>query len=209
MTPIPRPFVRMPSSKPFPTGEGSQIVLPDGKEGRYATPQSTGQGTAVVLALGSNLGDRAQTLVAAAREIGAIEGLELTGVSDLYESAAVKPGGVDHDAPSYLNAVVTATYTGEPAALLRAVNRIEAAHGRERVERWGDRTLDIDIITFGGLVLSDEKLTIPHPRAWERDFVLAPWLQLDPDAVVPGRGPVKDLLAAVGTTVRVYAGGDR
>jgi 2-amino-4-hydroxy-6-hydroxymethyldihydropteridine diphosphokinase len=121
----------------------------------------------------------------------------------------VKPGGVDHDAPSYLNAVVTATYTGEPAALLQAVNRIEDAHGRERVERWGDRTLDIDIITFGGLVLSDEKLTIPHPRAWERDFVLAPWLQLDPDAVVPGRGPVKHLLAATGTTVRVYAGGDR
>lgn len=189
MTPIPRPFVRMPSSQPL--------------------PRSMEQGTAVVLALGSNLGDRAQTLVAAAREIGAIEGLELTGVSDLYESAAVKLGGVDHDAPSYLNAVVTAAYTGEPAALLRAVNRIEDAHGRERAERWGDRTLDIDIIAFGDLVLSDEKLTIPHPRAWERDFVLAPWLQLDPDAVVPGRGPVKDLLDAVGTTVRVYAGGDR
>lgn len=191
MTPIPRPFVRMLSSKPL------------------RSPQPMGQATAVVLALGSNLGDRAETLVAAAREIGAIVGLELTAVSDLYESAAVKPDGVDHDAPSYLNAVVTATYTGEPAALLQAVNRIEDAHGRERVERWGDRTLDIDIIAFGDLVLSDERLTIPHPRAWERDFVLAPWLQLDPDAVVAGRGPVKDLLAALRTTVRVYAGGDR
>ncbi|HYI34062.1 MAG TPA: 2-amino-4-hydroxy-6-hydroxymethyldihydropteridine diphosphokinase [Glaciibacter sp.] len=162
-----------------------------------------------MLALGSNLGDREAILSAAMREIAAIDGLELTGASDLYESAAVKPGGVDLDAPAYLNAVVTALYSGEPHALLAAVNRIEADHGRERSEHWGDRTLDIDIVTFGALISADETLTVPHPRAAERDFVLAPWLQLDPDAFLPGRGRVRDLLAALDTTVRVYAGGDR
>jgi 2-amino-4-hydroxy-6-hydroxymethyldihydropteridine diphosphokinase len=215
MSPIPRPHVRMPSAPHPSPAEGSQIALPEGDEGRFATPQrDTGTGSerpgeSVVLALGSNLGDRVGILLAAMREIAAIDGLELTGASDLYESAAVKPGGVDLDAPQYLNAVVTAVYSGEPHALLAAVNRIEADHGRERNEHWGDRTLDIDIVAFGGLVSADETLTVPHPRAAERDFVLAPWLQLEPDAVLPGHGRVVDLLAALDTTVRVYAGGDR
>jgi 2-amino-4-hydroxy-6-hydroxymethyldihydropteridine diphosphokinase len=215
MTPIPRPHVRMPATPPPSPAEGSQIALPEGDEGRFATPQrdagreSERSGEPVVLALGSNLGDRVAILSAAMREIADLDGLELTGASDLYESAAVKPGGVDLDAPRYLNAVVTAVYSGEPHALLAAVNRIEADHGRERSEHWGDRTLDIDIVTFGGLVSADETLTVPHPRAAERDFVLAPWLQLDPDAVLPGRGRVVDLLAALDNTVRVYAGDDR
>jgi 2-amino-4-hydroxy-6-hydroxymethyldihydropteridine diphosphokinase len=215
MSPIPRPHVRMPSTPRPSPAEGSQIALPEGDEGRFATPQGdAGRGTdragePVVLALGSNLGNRVAILSAAMREIAAIDGLELTGASDLYESAAVKPGGVDLDAPTYLNAVVTAFYTGEPHTLLAAVNRIEADHGRERSEHWGDRTLDIDIVTFGALISSDETLTVPHPRAAERDFVLAPWLQIDPDALLPGRGRVRDLLAALDTTVRVYAGGDR
>lgn len=193
MTPIPRPHVRMPSTTPQ----------------RDAGGESGRSGEPVVLALGSNLGDRVAILSAAMREIADIDGVELTGASDLYESAAVKPGGVDLEAPRYLNTVVTAVYTGEPHALLAAVNRIEADHGRERSEHWGDRTLDIDIITFGGLVSADETLTVPHPRAAERDFVLVPWLQLDPDAILPGRGHVVDLLAALDTTVRVYAGDDR
>ena len=100
-------------------------------------------------------------------------------------------------------------YSGAPRTLLAAVNRIEADHGRERVEHWGDRTLDIDIITFGDLVSDDPALTLPHPRAAERDFVLVPWLQLAPDALLPGRGRVDQLLATLGNTVRVYAGGDR
>lgn len=215
MTPIPRPHVRMPSTPPPSPAEGSHIALPEGDEGRSATRQrDTGSesgrsGKPVVLALGSNLGDRVAILSAAMREIADIDGVELTGASDLYESAAVKPGGVDLEAPRYLNAVVTAFYSGEPHTLLAAVNRIEADHGRERSEHWGDRTLDIDIVTFGELVSADETLTVPHPRAAERDFVLAPWLQLDPDAILPGRGRVVDLLATLDTTVRVYAGDDR
>lgn len=185
MTPIPRPHVRM-TGRPRPTA---------------ATP--------VVLALGSNLGDRVGTLTQAFREIGDIEGLELTAISPLYESAAVKLTGVDHEAPAYLNAVVTASYTGEPDALLAAVNRIEADHGRERAERWGDRTLDIDIVVFGTLTRADDLLTLPHPRAAERDFVLVPWLEIDPEAEIPGRGRVADLLSGMRTTVRVFAGGDR
>lgn len=155
-------------------------------------------GASVVLALGSNLGDRAVTLIDATRAIADLEGLDLVGVSPVFESAAVKPAGVDPDAPPYLNAVVTVRYTGDPFALLDAVNAIEHDLGRVRGERWGDRTIDIDIIVFGDLRLADERLTIPHPRAAERDFVLVPWLQLDPDAVLPGRGRVDALLAAIG-----------
>ncbi len=185
MTPIPRPHIRM---------------------GKPAGPQP---GTPVVLALGSNLGDRAGTITQAVREIGEIDGLELTGISSLYESAAVKLTGVDSEAPVYLNAVVTVSYTGEPETLLAAVNRIEADHGRERTERWGDRTLDIDIVAFGTLTRADDHLTLPHPRAAERDFVLVPWLETDPDAVIPGRGRVADLVAGMETTVRVFPGDDR
>lgn len=155
-------------------------------------------GVSVVLALGSNLGDRAGTLIGATRAIADLEGLDLVGVSPVFESAAVKPGGIDPEAPSYLNAVVTARYTGDPYTLLDAVNAIEHDLGRVRAERWGDRTIDIDIIVFGDLRLADERLTIPHPRAAERDFVLVPWLQLDPDAVIPGRGRVDMLLANIG-----------
>jgi 2-amino-4-hydroxy-6-hydroxymethyldihydropteridine diphosphokinase len=159
-------------------------------------------GASVVLALGSNLGDRAGTLIRATRAIADLEGLDLVGVSPVFESAAVKPGGVDAEAPPYLNAVVTARYTGDPYALLDAVNAIEHDLGRVRAERWGDRTIDIDIIVFGDLRLADERLTIPHPRAGERDFVLVPWLQLDPDAVLPGRGRVDALLASIGDGAR-------
>lgn len=158
-----------------------------------------------LLALGSNLGDRLATLGAAISDLEQVPGLELTGVSPVYESAAVKVTGVDDQAPRYLNLVVGIRYTGDPHTLLDAVNAIEDEHGRVRVERWGDRTLDIDIIVFGTASLHDERLTIPHPRAAERDFVLAPWLDLDPAAVLPGRGPVRALLAAIDTTVQRHA----
>ena len=156
----------------------------------------------VVLALGSNLGDRAVTLARAVADIADMPGAALVAVSPVYESAAVKPGGVDESAPRYLNAVVTIDYSGDPHSLLDAVNVIEARHGRVREERWGDRTLDIDLIVFGALTVDDERLTLPHPRAAERDFVLAPWLDLDGAAVIPDRGTVRDLLAVTGSTVR-------
>ena len=161
----------------------------------------TGSTERVVLALGSNLGDRAATLSEAVRDLAALPGAALMAVSPVYESAAVKPGGVDESAPRYLNAVLTIDYAGDPHGLLDAVNAIEAEHGRVRAERWGDRTLDIDLIVFGDLSVEDDRLTLPHPRAAERDFVLAPWLDVDSAAVIPGRGLVLDLLAATGNTV--------
>ncbi|WP_104177868.1 2-amino-4-hydroxy-6-hydroxymethyldihydropteridine diphosphokinase [Cryobacterium sp. Y50] len=159
-------------------------------------------GDRVVLALGSNLGDRAATLASAVRDLANLPGATLVAVSPGYESAAVKLDGVDERAPRYLNAVLTIDYSGDAYELLDAVNAIEAEHGRVRAERWGDRTLDIDIIAFGQLSIDDARLIVPHPRAAERDFVLAPWHDLDEQATVPGRGLVRDLLAATGNTVR-------
>ena len=162
------------------------------------TPQTA------VLALGSNLGDREATLAAAVREIADLAGAELTAISPVYASDAVKPDGVDLDAPGYLNLVVSLVWAGDPHALLDAVNGIENAHGRVREERWGDRTLDIDLICVGDLQIDDDRLTLPHPRAAERDFVLAPWADIAPDAEIPGRGRVTELLAVAARTARAH-----
>jgi 2-amino-4-hydroxy-6-hydroxymethyldihydropteridine diphosphokinase len=163
---------------------------------------------AAVLALGSNLGDREATVAAAVHAIAELPGVELTAVSPVYESDAVKPDGVDLAAPAYLNLVVTVRYAGTPHDLLDAVNGIEADHGRVREERWGDRTLDIDLISVGEARITDARLTLPHPRAAERDFVLAPWLDIDPDATLPGRGRVRDLLAAAPRTAHAHPLGE-
>lgn len=150
-----------------------------------------------VLSLGSNLGDREGTLRAAVRDIAALPGVVVTAVSGLVETPALKPEGVDEDAPAYLNAVVAVRSALDPAHLLSALNEIEHAHGRVRDIRWGDRTLDIDIVTYGVIRSDEPALTLPHPRAAERAFVLAPWLQVEPDAVLPGHGRVDELLAQV------------
>jgi 2-amino-4-hydroxy-6-hydroxymethyldihydropteridine diphosphokinase len=160
-----------------------------------------------VLAFGSNLGDREATIRAAIDDLRATPGILIDAVSHLYETAAVKPQGVDADAPAYLNAVALIRTSLHPEGLLGEVNRIEHEHGRVRAERWGDRTLDIDIVTFASVSRATPRLTLPHPRAAERDFVLVPWLEIDPDAVVPGRGRADALLAAIPqSTLRPYAG---
>lgn len=151
--------------------------------------------TRAVIAYGANLGDREATIDAAARELAETDGIELVGVSPVYESAAIKLDGVDHDAPGYLNGVLLVETSLEPLALLDVLQRIELEHGRVREERWGDRTLDLDLIDYGRLELHDERLELPHPRAWQRAFVLAPWHDVEPEASVPGRGPVARLLA--------------
>ncbi|MEN9737882.1 MAG: hypothetical protein RJA26_1115, partial [Actinomycetota bacterium] len=79
--------------------------------------------------------------------------------------------------------------------LLAALQSVETSHGRVRIERWGSRTLDLDIITYGDSVKSGKELTLPHPRAYQRPFVLVPWAQVDPDAVLPGHGSVAELAA--------------
>ena len=147
--------------------------------------------TAVALALGSNLGDRQDILQGAVDAIVGLPGVRVTAVSPVYETVPV--GGPAQ--PDYLNAVVLADAALPAHELLDRLHEIEAAFDRVRLVRWGPRTLDIDIITFGRDRSDDPELTLPHPRAHERAFVLAPWHDADPDAALPGRGPVGELLA--------------
>lgn len=113
-------------------------------------------------------------------------------VSPVYETVPV--GGPAQ--PDYLNAVLLARTSLPSLALLDRLHEVEAAFDRVREVRWGPRTLDIDIITVDGETSDDPELTLPHPRARERAFVLAPWHDADPRAVLPGHGPVSALLAA-------------
>jgi 2-amino-4-hydroxy-6-hydroxymethyldihydropteridine diphosphokinase len=149
-----------------------------------------------VLALGSNLGDRQDILQRAVDAVAGIEGVRLTGVSPAYETVPV--GGPPQ--PDYLNAVVLADVSIPSDELLDRVHEIEAAFDRVRAVRWGPRTLDIDIVTVAGERSDNPDLTLPHPRAHERAFVLAPWHDVDPGAVLPGYGPVADLLALADQT---------
>jgi 2-amino-4-hydroxy-6-hydroxymethyldihydropteridine diphosphokinase len=158
-----------------------------------------------VLSLGSNLGDREESIRSAIAEIDALDGVTVTSASGLYESAAVKESGVDDTAPAYLNAVIAVRSALHPQPLLDALSGIETRHGRIRTERWGDRTLDIDIVSFGGLRVDSDRLRIPHPRAAERAFVLAPWLEIQPDATLPGHGRIDALLARLPVSVRPFA----
>jgi 2-amino-4-hydroxy-6-hydroxymethyldihydropteridine diphosphokinase len=157
-----------------------------------------------VLSLGSNLGDREATIRAAVRDIAAVSGVVALKASALVETPALRPEGVDASAPAYLNAVLMVRSALDPHDLLAALNRIESAHGRVRGERWGDRTLDIDIVSCGAMRVDTAELTIPHARAAERAFVLAPWLEIDPDATLPGHGRVHDLMLATGQRVTPY-----
>jgi 2-amino-4-hydroxy-6-hydroxymethyldihydropteridine diphosphokinase len=174
-----------------------------------------GQGKEVVLALGSNLtlpprgtahrarglpdangsiSGRLANLRGAAAAIAAIPGVTVTAVSPVYETVPV--GGPAQ--PDYLNAVLLARTTLAPRELLARLHEIEADFDRAREVRWGPRTLDLDIITVEGITSDDPELTLPHPRAHERAFVLAPWHDADPAAELPGHGGVATLLAALG-----------
>jgi len=150
----------------------------------------------VALALGSNLGDSATVLQAAVDDLAALPGLRLGAVSAVYRTAPV--GGPEQ--PDYLNAVVVGETTFDPLALLTATQGVERAHHRVRDVRWGPRTLDVDVLALGDEVVDEPTLQVPHPRAHERAFVLVPWTDADPAAVIPGRGPVADLVAGVDWT---------
>ena len=150
----------------------------------------------VVLSVGSNLGDRLGTLQGCVQAIGDLPETDVLAVSPVYETAPV--GGPAQ--PDYLNAVLVIETGLAPRDLLAATQRIEADFGRVRAERFGPRTLDIDIVSFAGEVSDDPVLTLPHPRAHERAFVLAPWHDLDPAASLPGRGAVAALLAGALST---------
>jgi 2-amino-4-hydroxy-6-hydroxymethyldihydropteridine diphosphokinase len=152
----------------------------------------------VILALGSNLGDRADILQGGVDAIAGIPEVQVMTVSPVYETMPV--GGPPQ--PDYLNAVVLTRTSLSSAVLLDRIHEVEAAFDRVREVRWGPRTLDIDIITAEGERSDDPVLTLPHPRAHERAFVLGPWHDLDPDAVLPGHGGVAALLAGLPVTGR-------
>lgn len=157
---------------------------------RPARPETT-----AVVALGANLGDRQATIRAAAERIARLPLVSDVRLSRLFETVALRVDGPDPDAPGYVNAVALVTTRLAPEILLGMLHAIEDENGRERRERWGDRTLDLDLIAYGDVVSEDPRLQLPHPRAAERLFVLDPWLDLDPDAELHGRGRVADLAA--------------
>lgn len=150
-----------------------------------------------VVALGANLGDTAATMAEAASELRALPLTTDVVCSEPIESVAVTLAGPDPSKPGYLNAVAVFATRLAPTVLLRALGDIESRHGRERLERWGSRTLDLDLIAYGEVTSNDPRLTLPHPRAHERDFVLGPWASVEPDAWLTGHGRVTDLLSQI------------
>lgn len=152
------------------------------------------------LSIGSNLGDRATHLRSV---LDALAGV-LVAASPVYETPAWGPVPQD----DYLNAVLVVEAAGvAPAGWLERAHELERAAGRERTVRWGPRTLDVDVVQVvgddGEVVRSDDpELTLPHPRAHERAFVLVPWADLEPSAVLAGHGAVGDLAAPLRPTVR-------
>ncbi|AXL11218.1 2-amino-4-hydroxy-6-hydroxymethyldihydropteridine diphosphokinase [Microbacterium foliorum] len=165
--------------------------LPGPRPGRAAA--------VAVVAFGANLGDREATIRAAADRIARLPLVSDVRLSPLFETVALRVDGPDPEAPAYVNAVALVTTRLAPSILLGMLHAVEDEHGRERHERWGDRTLDLDLIAYGDESSDDDRLQLPHPRAAERLFVLEPWLALDPDAELPGRGRVADLVTSLRT----------
>lgn len=149
-----------------------------------------------VLALGSNLGERLNRLQSAVAALEDTPEVTMVAVSSVYETAPV--GGPD-DARPFLNAVVLIDTTLTVHTLLDRALAIEEAFGRVRSEKNAPRTLDVDLLVVGQRVCDDDQLTLPHPRAHERGFVLVPWLEIDSEGEIPGQGFVADLIGDVDT----------
>lgn len=141
-----------------------------------------------VISLGANLGEPKANLDLA---LGLLrEATEVISVSSYLQTKPV--GGPEQ--PDYLNAVAIIESELPAKDLLALLNGIETAMGRTREIHWGPRVIDLDLIQYGGLLVNDEQLTLPHPRAHERRFVLAPWFEIEPDAVLLTHGRISDLL---------------
>ncbi|HAA79968.1 MAG TPA: 2-amino-4-hydroxy-6-hydroxymethyldihydropteridine diphosphokinase [Microbacteriaceae bacterium] len=157
--------------------------------------------TRCVVALGTNLGDRQDIAFRALADVAATEGFRVVASSSLHETVALTPNGFDSSAPGYLNQVLVLESAWSPQRTLDHLLAIETAHGRVReAGQYADRTLDLDLITYGDLIHHSESLTLPHPRAHQRRFVLEPWLEIDPQATIPEKGKVAKLLGALPTT---------
>ncbi|GGO89490.1 2-amino-4-hydroxy-6-hydroxymethyldihydropteridine diphosphokinase [Wenjunlia tyrosinilytica] len=174
-----------PTTQPVPAAVERQV---DAADTTLHNPKRA------VVSLGSNLGNRLETIQGAVDALEDTPGLRVKAVSPVYETA---PWGVE-DQPNYFNAVVLIKTTLPPSSLLERAGAIEEAFHRVRTERWGARTIDVDIVAYQDIVSDDPLLTLPHPRAHQRAFVLAPWHDVDPDAELPGLGPVAKLLEGVG-----------
>ena len=147
--------------------------------------------------LGGNVGEVAQTLAEAVRAIAALPGSRLLRASRVYRT----PAWGRHDQPDFLNAAATLETTLPPRQLLDALLALEQRFGRERGgdgdDRWGPRTLDLDLLLYGDAIVDEPGLQVPHPHLHERAFALVPLADIAPDAVIPGRGSVRAALAAL------------
>jgi 2-amino-4-hydroxy-6-hydroxymethyldihydropteridine diphosphokinase len=150
-----------------------------------------------VLAIGSNLGDRIDKLQGGVSALEDTPEVTVVAISSVYETEPV--GGPDNSG-KFLNAVVLIDTTLTVHTLLDRALAIEDAFGRERSEPGAPRTLDVDVIVVGNRVAEDEQLVLPHPRAHERGFVLVPWLEIDPEGEIPGKGFVADLIGDIDTS---------
>lgn len=146
------------------------------------------------IGIGSNLAGPAAQLRRAIQALQALPGTRLLASSPTYRSLAVGPG----QQPDYLNAVAAIETTLPALELLHALQGIEAAQGRERLERWGPRTLDLDILLYGECIIEEPELTVPHPRMLERNFVLQPLLDIAPGLVLPDGSRLQDRAATLG-----------
>ena len=149
--------------------------------------------TRCLIAIGSNLGDRLDNVRAGVAGLRQASGIDVVAVSPLYETAPV--GGPENQGP-YLNAALAADTTLDAADVLALLHRIEASRERQRVEHWGPRTLDLDLLVHGDHVTATDTLEVPHPRMHERRFVMVPVCDVAPDLVHPRLGrTMRDLLA--------------
>ncbi len=150
----------------------------------------------VALGLGSNLGDRLEYLQAAVDTLTETPDIVPVAVSPVYETDAV---GGPADQPAFLNAVLTLDTMLAARTLVERALAVEAAYGRDREERWGPRTLDVDVLAVGSETIDEPDLVVPHPLIAERGFVLHPWAEIDPDFEIPGLGRVGHLATTVST----------
>lgn len=144
------------------------------------------------IGLGANLGDPVMTIESARSAVSRIADVRELAFSSLYRSTPMGPA----DQPDYVNAVMAVETTLAPLALLRELQIIETAYGRVRTgERWGPRTLDLDLLLYGDETIVSDVLTVPHPGIADREFVLYPLAEIAPDLDIPGRGPLADLVS--------------
>ncbi|WP_062077836.1 2-amino-4-hydroxy-6-hydroxymethyldihydropteridine diphosphokinase [Demequina globuliformis] len=174
------------SDDPFDTGAGPV---------RDVLDQRPAQPVPALIALGGNLGDVEPTLRQAVSDLHRVNGIEVRAASPLVRS---QPEG-GKDQPEYLNAVVRIHTALAPRELLAACQGIELVHGRDRSDASGNRTVDLDIVDYDGIQADSADLTLPHPRAHQRAFVLLPWSSMEPDAQLAQHGAIADLARGVGT----------